>query len=433
MELKIVSSEIIKPSSPTPQHLRTHKLSVLDQVAGDSLFPVILFYPQACSNDTTKTSDHLKKSLSETLSKYHPFAGRFKDAFSIDCDDSGAVFVEACVAGEMSEILKQPKNDLLEELMPYKLNEKPSVPVNLAAKVTYFGCGGMALCVCFSHVIADITTAANFIKSWVAISRGFSTSNDIPDTFFDCSTVFPPQDFSSFSRNAFADNHSQSAEIITKRFTFDGVKLADLKEKIRKESSSGYQPTRVEAVSAVILGGIMSAEKEGEKFNHTNLVPSVSVNLRNRTNPPLPELSIGNIIQAAITKLPIEKRINYSKLTEQLHGSIRSIDDEYLKKFHAVGEFMNNMQNALIALFDPNNRGFTISSWCRRPLYEADFGWGKPIWVSTAMKHKDVAVLLDSNDGKGIEALVALPKKEMDKFEQDPGILAYASVDTSII
>ncbi|KAH9728249.1 HXXXD-type acyl-transferase family protein [Citrus sinensis] len=398
MEINNVSSEIIKPSSPTPQHLKTHKLSVLDQVAG-----------------------------------------RLKDEFSIDCDDTGAIFIEArAAASDMSEIVKQPTVDMLEQLMPYKLNEKPSVAVNLAAKVTYFEhCGGMALCVCFSHVIADITTAANFIKTWVTFASGSDTSSEDDDVIkhavFGCSSIFPPQNFSSFSRNVISENHSNSAEILTKRFIFDGDKIAALKEKMGSESSSGYHPTRVEAVSAIILGGIMSVEKQADDFNHSHLVASIAVNLRNRVNPPIPEQSIGNIVQAGIAKLPIKKTIDYRNLAETLHKSIEKINDEYLRKFHADGEFLSNMNDVLEGLFDKNCRWFTISAWCRRPLYEADFGWGKPAWVSTVMKHKDVAVLLDSSDGKGIEAWVALPKKDMAKFEQDSGILRYASIDTSLI
>ena len=25
---------------------------------------------------------------------------------------------------------------------------------------------------------------------------------------------------------------------------------------------------------------------------------------------------------------------------------------------------------------------FLFTSWCRFPFYEADFGWGKPVWIS---------------------------------------------------
>ncbi|KAE8123970.1 hypothetical protein FH972_018883 [Carpinus fangiana] len=43
MNVEIISKEIIKPSSPTPHHLRTHKLSFLDQFPPTTYIPIILF------------------------------------------------------------------------------------------------------------------------------------------------------------------------------------------------------------------------------------------------------------------------------------------------------------------------------------------------------------------------------------------------------
>jgi shikimate O-hydroxycinnamoyltransferase len=44
MEVQIISQEIIKPSAPTPHHLRTYKLSGKDHIAALAYVPVILFY-----------------------------------------------------------------------------------------------------------------------------------------------------------------------------------------------------------------------------------------------------------------------------------------------------------------------------------------------------------------------------------------------------
>uniref|UniRef100_A0A6N2KB76 Uncharacterized protein n=1 Tax=Salix viminalis TaxID=40686 RepID=A0A6N2KB76_SALVM len=44
MEIQIISKEIIKPSAPTPHHLRTYKLSAVDQLAAFAAdIPIILF------------------------------------------------------------------------------------------------------------------------------------------------------------------------------------------------------------------------------------------------------------------------------------------------------------------------------------------------------------------------------------------------------
>ncbi|EOY22399.1 3'-N-debenzoyl-2'-deoxytaxol N-benzoyltransferase, putative [Theobroma cacao] len=74
---------------------------------------------------------------------------------------------------------------------------------------------------------------------------------------------------------------------------------------------------------------------------------------------------------------------------------------------------------------------FGFTSWCRFPFYETDFGWGKPIWLGTALRFNRAAFFLDTRDGEGIEAWITLTQKEMAKLEQDPDILAHASFKPS--
>jgi shikimate O-hydroxycinnamoyltransferase len=75
MEVKMISKECIKPSSPTPPNLKTHRLSLLDQFGSSGYIPVIFFYPmnQSTSNAAvdivSQRSHSLKQSLSETLTR----------------------------------------------------------------------------------------------------------------------------------------------------------------------------------------------------------------------------------------------------------------------------------------------------------------------------------------------------------------------------
>lgn len=63
---------------------------------------------------------------------------------------------------------------------------------------------------------------------------------------------------------------------------------------------------------------------------------------------------------------------------------------------------------------------YNYTSWCKFPLNEADFGWGKPTWISSAYSSliKNVAMLMDTKEGDGIEAWITLKKEEMDIFER---------------
>lgn len=93
MKVEIMSKETIKPSSPTPPHLRNFKLSLLDQLAAQVNGCSINFYRSNNNHQSpSQTSENLKKSLSETLTLFYPFAGRLVDNLIIDCNDNGALY-----------------------------------------------------------------------------------------------------------------------------------------------------------------------------------------------------------------------------------------------------------------------------------------------------------------------------------------------------
>ncbi|OMO81405.1 Transferase [Corchorus olitorius] len=108
-----------------------------------------------------------------------------------------------------------------------------------------------------------------------------------------------------------------------------------------------------------------------------------------------------------------------------MRDSIKELDKEFVKKLqdgynrreHIMREIMAAGKREIVSL------GFT--SLCRFPIYEVDFGWGKPIWVSSAARDMmNLVSLNDTADGKGIEAWVCVKEEDMAKFECDEEILA---------
>lgn len=83
MEMKVerLATQTIKPSSPTPEHHRFVKLSLLDQLTPSFRAAVVLFYPVAAID----IRQVLKSSLSEILTKFYPYARRIKGNSSIKC------------------------------------------------------------------------------------------------------------------------------------------------------------------------------------------------------------------------------------------------------------------------------------------------------------------------------------------------------------
>ncbi|GKF76346.1 deacetylvindoline O-acetyltransferase [Tanacetum coccineum] len=108
----IVSRDIIKPSSPTPPHLKTYNLSLLDQCSPNSYMPIVMFYP---------SSNIYPSSFDKT--QYYPFAGRLKQHHPtyVDCNDHGVEFIEACNDGSMSDFLQQSHHEDFDQLIPNDL------------------------------------------------------------------------------------------------------------------------------------------------------------------------------------------------------------------------------------------------------------------------------------------------------------------------
>ncbi|PWA87893.1 vinorine synthase [Artemisia annua] len=92
-QIRVVSRQNVKPNKPTPNNLRSYKLSALDQIHNSSYVPFIFFYQNNVDGKTnmddiiSKRSKRLKQSLSETLTHFYPFAGKFVDDSHIDCND----------------------------------------------------------------------------------------------------------------------------------------------------------------------------------------------------------------------------------------------------------------------------------------------------------------------------------------------------------
>ncbi|GLT37291.1 hypothetical protein SLA2020_116200 [Shorea laevis] len=386
IKVQIISTETIKPSPSIPPHPKAFNLSLFDQ---------------------KRWSDHLKKSLSKTLAHFYPFAGQINkdDAFTIDCNDRGATYVEAQIEAEMSDVvLNGPEIDMLQRLLPCDPLEKfadPSSRVFLAVQVNYFACGGMAIGVCIGHVTADASSTASFVKSWAATASGVNGIN-VNSVIYDCTSLFPPIDSTKLQRLMEKRMKMRQANPVMKRFLFDGSKIAALRNKISMEAKECFsRPTRVEAVSALIWGAVMAMEKTGNIPMHVAVFP---VNLRKIMNPVLPELCIGNIYLPTMATSMMEKNLKHSSLAGKIHESIKRMKEEYVRK---CGEYLNMM-------------------------IRENFGWGKPVSVGTALRMNKSAILLDASDGQGIEAWIGLTEEEMTKLEQDPEILAYASFRPSI-
>ncbi|XP_050204947.1 BAHD acyltransferase At5g47980-like [Mercurialis annua] len=435
INLKISQKHTIKPSFPTPNHLRIFKLSLLDQLSHAAYGSMLLFYSVHKPVDVLERSHLLKKSFSEALTRFYPLAGRIKDNSVIECNDEGAVFIEAKADCFLSQALENPNNEMIRKFLPIeniKFSSEPEKSCLLLVQASFFACGGFAIGVCISHKIADASTVCTFIKGWAATASGLESLDD--ETFrpnFNASSIFPPQKLPS--RLAMELNKENCA---TKRYVFDASKITALKAKAASQTVP--HPTRVEAVTALIWKCATKAATV--RLNSTQpkeFVLAQAVNIRKKMHR-LSENTIGNMMGHFAVRAP-DSQTNLASLVANIRKGMKDFDENYVTKlvqgnaFMAIMEALKEM-GSLIHGSGNNTEFYIVSSLCKFPFYGIDFGWGKPSWVVPPMESfKNIVALIDSNDGDGIEAWVILKEEDMTIFERDQELLEFASSNPSVL
>ncbi|GMH26973.1 hypothetical protein Nepgr_028816 [Nepenthes gracilis] len=423
----IISREIIKPSTSTPPHPSTYKLSTFDQISPSGYVPILLFYNNQAPNGSCQVmeiSRILKNTLSEILNLYYPFAGKIEGNTSIDCNDTGVVFTVFCLKNKLVDILAQPDYNILEMLFPDNLPWNTNQDGNLLEVcASFFNCGGFSIGMCFSHKIADACTMQLFLNDWAAMTRQPGIKLRHPHLLEE--SAFPPG-------NKFTSQGPQylrGRNPVTRRFVFSPLKIANLKARV-VSSSTVQNPTRVEIVTSILYRCLLKASK----INSGSLSPStliVAVNLRPRVVPSLPDNSIGNAVWAFMLLINEETKMKLDMLVAEMREGRRKFF-EYLKSMKG-SQWFSVVQTTHANLNSTANLCI-CTSWCRFAFYEADFGWGKPIWVCIPKSpFCNTIVLLDSKDGDGIEAWITLEEQVMSTLESDDELLEYALLNPSVI
>ncbi|KAL3515510.1 hypothetical protein ACH5RR_022412 [Cinchona calisaya] len=454
MEIELLSRKLIKPSNPTPNHLRKVGLSLFDQLAPPMYYNVIFYYSGGPDDSTAKKKAErcaqLEKSLSDALSFFYLLAGRFvQDDISVDCGNQGVEFVEAKVNGKLADFIKEgPRIELLDKLLlwdsppPAKSVTSPLVGI----QINTFDCGGIVVGINISHIIADAASMSAFIKAWATASRDginstgvlYSSSNS--NFHQEIASLFPAR-ISSRSDlpippvpkpTNLTDNKDK---IVTKRFVLDQTVTKSIKESVTKAKNGSIQEIKASKV-VVALALLWKAFMGLSAAKHGYLRDSVLViamNLRGKLSSlRISEKSFGNFCIPVI--VPFCANNDEKELQDLMILLGNAIRDTSAKVFEArngedVATILIESRRELTEKRDLTDGldVYLCSSWCWFHLYEADFGWGKPFWVSVSTQPGQGVWLMDTKNGDGIEVWVSLKEKDMVQFKRDPDILAFLS------
>ncbi|XP_071716817.1 limonoid 21-O-acetyltransferse-like [Rutidosis leptorrhynchoides] len=420
MEVKIQSTQIIKPSKSTPENLSKYNLSLFDQLSASSYINLVLYYKSSNEINISDTRGQLVNSLSKVLTLFYPLAGRIaENGLEVDCKDQGVKYLETQVNIKMDDFLEQvPKIDHIRLLIGVPDDVTQAL---LVVQVNVFDCGSIVIGVSGSHKVTDVHNLVMFTNEWASMTRTGVSNGAFSPSFDNLDSVFPPKQIPSLGISNTDEKH---AKIVTKRFVFNKNTISMLRE---KTGSPNRRHSRVTLVSALIWKALMTIDqvKSGTLMNGL-LAPAIS--LRGKVGSPVSERSFGNVwVPYSIRFQQNEMEFKYVYLVALIEDTTRdfvkwiskaSNEEICTRAVASYAEVGEEIKQNKFAIF---------TSWCRFPVYAADFGWGKPHWVSEAGRVHEMVTLVDDKYGDGIEAWVNLNEKDMYVFEQDEDILKFTS------
>ncbi|KAH9292374.1 hypothetical protein KI387_042436 [Taxus chinensis] len=432
----------------------------------------ILFYNISCSKFDAIV-ERLKSSLSTVLVHFYPLAGRLasgdqQNRLEIDCNDRGVPFVEAYADLNFSDlqISKFESRPIFKRLVPASLPDEKDDQLLLSVQVTSIHGGGICIGTRLNHVVADGNSYWHFMQSWAECCRGAPISR------------YPEHKRYFFKLSNTSDNVNNTTAT-DNEFTFDGSKHAQSKTDKETQQLQSQMPSHenessdtkplnsnqmsksIEESGAdekgnetrdlicktfhfskeMIQKQKARAEKHGNQTFSSFVVVAahfwrcmvkareipdeepvyffVLVDSRNRVNPPLSPAYFGNCIQIAASNATARELL--SQTVSFASGLIKEAVNRCTEKnlmsminwvesnVHSMDAEINSIRERYIV---------NVVSSPRFPVYEVDYGWGKPLNVqAAAIDEIGAMVLFPGREGGGtIDITTCLPLSQMDVF-----------------
>ncbi|KAL8502091.1 hypothetical protein ACS0TY_021273 [Phlomoides rotata] len=362
----------------------------------------------------------LKAALSRALVEFYPYAGRLgrreDNRLEINCNGAGLLFVEAECDATVADF-----GDFTPKV---ELRLIPAINMKNLVQLTRFKCGGVSLGVANEHHLSDGVSALHFFNSWADIARGqpigippffdrtLLAARDFPRPHFPHVEYQPPPPLTTP-----LDNNSETTFSI---FKLRRDQLNALKAKCKEDedgkmlSYSTYEVVTGHVWRCVCMARGLPGDQETKLH--------MPVDGRSRLRPQLPSGYFGNVIFSA-TPIALCGELASKPLrfaVGKVHEAIARLDDEYLRSALDHLELLGDVSAFARGTHTTKCPNLGIISWVRLPVYDADFGWGNPVYSGPGVPpYEGKSYLLRSpqNDGSLLYG-VTLLKQHMTLFEK---------------
>lgn len=424
MKITVRDSTMVGPAQETPRRILWN--ANVDLVVPNFHTPSVYFYRPTGSSNFFEARI-LKDALSRALVPFYPMAGRLmKDEdgrVEIDCQGQGVLFVEAESDGVIDEFGDFAPTLELRKLIPavdYSLGiESYSL---LVLQVTYFKCGGVSLGVGMQHHAADGASGLHFINTWSDMARGLDLTippfinrtllraRDPPKPAFQHIEYLPPPSMKT--------NPDAVPETAVSIFKLTRDQLNILKAKSKEQGNtiaySSYEMLAGHVWRSVCKARGLPEDQESKLF--------IATDGRARLRPPLPPGYFGNVIFTA-TPIAVAGDLQ-SKPTwysaSKIHDALVRMDNDYLRSALDYLELQPDLKALVRGAHSFRCPNLGITSWARLPIHDADFGWGRPIFMGPGgIAYEGLSFVLPSpsNDGS-LSVAISLQAEHMKLFSK---------------
>ncbi|XP_022964921.1 malonyl-CoA:anthocyanidin 5-O-glucoside-6''-O-malonyltransferase-like [Cucurbita moschata] len=391
-----------------------------------------LFFYELPSNDISCIDEivpKLKKSLALTLRHYLPLAGNLVwrprsevptikfvdgDGVSLTVAESGADFYQLSGNGfrEVSEF-----HPLVPQL-PVS-HDRAAV---IAVQVTTFQNKGFSIGITNHHAVIDGRMSTSFIKSWAQICMDQSSvpiANLMP--FYDRSVIDDPKGLAKIYASAWLnqegpDNRSLNLKLpktnprlIRSTFEFTHQNLQKLKQWVLKKNDEQMSSF----VVAMAYLCVCTAKLEG--LSDGKLLFIFTADVRSRLKPPVPLNYFGNCVVGSFLSIERVELLGENGIAlacEQISKATKNLGGA-LKGEEKLGRLMSEATNDYSKI-----QAISLAGSPRFGVYNADFGWGKPMKVEiVSAESPSMFTLSDSrNSDVGMEIGVVKERDQMEAF-----------------
>ncbi|XP_060961039.1 shikimate O-hydroxycinnamoyltransferase-like [Cannabis sativa] len=344
----------------------------------------------------------LKHALAKVLVPFYPLADRLRydngGRLEINCNSEGFLFMVA----ETESVM----DDLLHRLLDSNVS---AVSIGFSNQ----------------HRLADGTAAMYFVNAWSEVARGLHLSqHPILDRAL-LRARNPPQpnfnhiEYQQSPQPLSKSTQQQEPNPIVKVFKFTKDQIKILKAKSQQNGTNNY------STFEILSTHIWRCASKARSLPSNQVTKLFTlINGRTKLDPPLQPHLFANVLYATSTVVTIgdlvTNPINYG--ASKIHQTLVKIDNSYLRSAIDYLELRPNLIHGPgrgADVYESPNFGRVC--WIGLPMYDSDFGWGRPFYVTpVGLRLEGKAYILPPgpiNNGNLFVA-IALKVEHMKVFEK---------------